>query len=148
MSNFRGASSLTIDAKGRIVLPVRYRERFAELSNGQVVVTIDADQPCLLIYSLGEWEVVQQKLDSLPSYNKVVKQLQRKMIGYATDLEINDSGRIQLTPPLRGYAHLDKKLMMIGQGNKFELWDEALWEQQCHAEVDDEIPDALKEMSF
>jgi len=147
---FRGASNLSLDAKGRVVLPARYRELLAEICNGQLVVTIDIDQPCLLIYPLNEWEIVEQKINALPGgINKSVRRIQRKLIGYATDIEVNESGRLLLTAPLRNYARLEKKVVLIGQGNKFELWDEQLWEKLCMEEDDDdEIPEALAELSL
>lgn len=146
MQNFRGASSLTIDAKGRTVLPARIRERLSEICGGQLVVTISADQDCLMIYPLNEWEIVEQQINQLPSYNKLVKRLQRRVVGYATDMEIDGTGRLSLTPPLRDHAHLEKKAILIGQGNKYELWDEALWQQCKDADEDDEVPMALAEL--
>ena len=119
MLKFRGASNLSLDAKGRIVLPARYRERLAEICDSQLVVTIDTDESCLLIYPLNEWEVVEEKINALPGLNKRVKLIKRKLVGYATDIEVNDSGRLLLSAPLRAYAKLDKKVVLIGQGNKF-----------------------------
>lgn len=149
MLKFRGASNLSLDAKGRMVLPARYRERLAEICDSQLVVTIDTDQPCLLIYPLNEWEIVEEKINALPGFNKVVRRIQRKLIGYATDVEVDGNGRMLLSAPLRNYAKLEKKAVLIGQGNKFELWDEQLWEQHCMAEdEDDEIPPALAELSL
>lgn len=150
MQKFRGASNLSLDAKGRVVLPARYRELLAEICAGQLVVTIDADQPCLLIYPLNEWEIVEERINALPSgKNKAVRKFQRKVIGFATDIEVNESGRLQLTPPLRNYAQLDKKVFLIGQGNRFELWDEQLWETLCmEDDDDDDIPAALAELSL
>lgn len=149
MLKFRGASNLSLDAKGRIVLPTRYRERLAEICQSQLVVTIDIDQPCLLIYPLNEWEIVEEKINALPGINKVIRKLQRKLIGYATDVEVNDTGRVTLTAPLRTYARLEKKVLLIGQGNRFELWDEQLWEQHCMEDDDeDDIPQALLEFSL
>ena len=150
MLKFRGASNLSLDAKGRVVLPARYRELLSEICNGQLVVTIDIDQPCLLIYPLNEWEIVEQKINALPGgVNKAVRRIQRKLIGYATDIEVNESGRLLLTAPLRNYARLDKKVVLIGQGNKFELWDEQLWDKLCMEEDDDDdIPAALAELSL
>jgi len=146
---FRGASNLSLDAKGRVVLPARYRERLAEICDSQLVVTIDVDQPCLLIYPLNEWEMVEEKINALPSFNKVVKRIQRKLIGYATDIEVNNSGRVLLSSPLRSYARLEKKVVLIGQGNKFELWDEVMWEKHClEDDAEDEIPAALAELSL
>ena len=148
MQNFRGASSLTIDAKGRTVLPARIREQLSEICEGQLVVTIAADQDCLMIYPLNEWEVVEKQINALPSYNKLVKRLQRRVVGYATDMDIDATGRLSLTPPLRNHAHLDKKAILIGQGNKYELWDETLWEQckDADADEDDEVPMSLAEL--
>jgi MraZ protein len=147
---FRGASNLSLDAKGRVVLPARYREVLSEVCNSQLVVTIDIDQPCLLIYPLNEWEIVEQKINALPGgVNKAVRRIQRKLIGYATDIEVNESGRLLLTAPLRNYAKLEKKVVLIGQGNKFELWDEQLWEKLCMEEdAEEDIPAALAELSL
>ncbi len=132
-----------------MVLPARYRERLAEISNSQLVVTIDTDQPCLLLYPLNEWEIVEDKINALPGFNKVVRKIQRKLIGYATDIEVDANGRILLSGPLRNYAKLEKKVVLIGQGNKFELWDEQLWEQHCmEQDDDDEIPPSLAELSL
>ncbi len=132
-----------------MVLPARYRDRLAEICHSQLVVTIDTDQPCLLIYPLTEWEIVEEKINALPGFNKVVRKIQRKLIGYATDIEVDASGRVLLSAPLRNYAKLEKKVVLIGQGNKFELWDEQLWEQHCMEQGDDDdIPPALAELSL
>ncbi len=149
MSKFRGASNLSLDAKGRMVLPARDRDDLSAICGGKLIVTIDPDQPCLLIYPLNEWEVLEEKINALPGFNKTARKVQRKLIGYATDIEVSDSGRILLSAPLRSYARLEKKVLLIGQGKKFELWDELLWEQHC-AEEDDEadIPPALAELSL
>ena len=150
MLKFRGASNLSLDAKGRIVLPARYRERLAEICDSQLIVTIDPDEPCLLIYPLNEYEIVEEKINALSGLNKRVKLIKRKLVGFATDIEVNNSGRLLLSAPLRSYARLDKKVVLIGQGNKFELWDEALWEQHCQEQIDDddEIPVALAELNI
>jgi len=145
---FRGASNLTVDSKGRVVLPARYRERLSEICDGQLVVTIDADQPCLLIYPVNEWEVVEEKINALPSFNPIAKNIQRKLIGYAEDVKVNSTGRLLLTAPLRKYARLDKKVVLIGQGNKYELWDEQLWEDQCMQEVSGEIPEEVAKLTL
>jgi transcriptional regulator MraZ len=123
---FRGATKVTLDDKGRMVMPTRYREQIAELSQGHLVVTVDRDQ-CLLIYPLPEWEQTERKLMSLPSLNPQARRLQRLMVGYATDLEIDGHGRMLLPPELREFAKLDRHAMLIGQGNRFELWDEERW---------------------
>src|ERR1700720_3540240 len=123
---FRGANKLTLDVKGRLVMPTRYRDRLQELCGGKLVITVDRDQ-CLLIYPLPDWEQTERKLMSLPSLNPQARRLQRLMVGYATDLELDGHGRVLLPPELREFARLERHGMLIGQGNRFELWDESRW---------------------
>jgi len=149
---FRGVSNLSLDAKGRVVLPARYRERLAEFCDSQLVITIDTDQPCLLIYPLNEWELIEVKIEALPSFNPTTRRIQRLLIGHATDVEVDSNGRTLLSNPLREYARLEKKVVLIGQGKKFELWDEALWaqhrEESLGATAVAEMPEALAELSL
>jgi MraZ protein len=93
------------------------------------VVTVDKDQ-CLLIYPLPDWEEVERKLMRLPAFNAHARQLQRLMVGHATDLEIDNHGRILLPPNLREFGLLTRDAVLIGQGVKFELWDEARWNER------------------
>lgn len=123
---FRGAAKVTLDDKGRMVMPTRYRERMVERSQGQVVVTVDRDN-CLLIYPLQDWEQIERKLMALPSLNAHARRLQRLMVGHATDLTLDGHGRLLLPPELREFAALDRHAMLIGQGNRCELWDETRW---------------------
>jgi MraZ protein len=123
---FRGATRVTLDDKGRMVMPTRYRERLREQAQGRVVVTVDRDQ-CLLIYPLPQWEQIERKLMSLPSLNERARRLQRLMVGHADDLELDAHGRLLLPPQLREFAGLDRHAMLVGQGGRFELWDEARW---------------------
>ena len=124
----RGVHSLALDAKGRIAVPSRYRAALEAAASNQLVVTIDTESKCLLIYPLPEWEVVQEKISALSSFNKAARRIQRLLIGHATDVDIDSAGRLLIAGPLRDYAQLDKKVVLLGQGNKFELWSEPLWE--------------------
>ena len=152
MHKFRGVSNLSLDAKGRIVLPARYRERLAEICQSQLVITIDTDQPCLLIYPLPEWETIEEKIEALPSFNPTTRRIQRLLIGHATEVEVDANGRMLLSNPLRDYARLDRKVVLIGQGKKFELWDEALWNERMESWLGDtadaEMPGALAELTL
>ena len=152
MLKFRGVSNLSLDAKGRIVLPARYRERLIEICNGQLIVTIDTDQPCLLIYPLNEWERIEEKIEALPSFNPTTRRIQRLLIGHATDVEIDSNGRTLLSNPLRDYAQLGRKVVLIGQGKKFELWDAALWDTRMEEWLgfkdDAEMPEALADLTL
>ena len=123
---FRGATKLNLDDKGRMVMPTRHRERLRELAEGRVVVTIDRDQ-CLLIYPQPEWEVIEARLMALPTLHAQSRRLQRLMVGHATELQLDGHGRLLLPPELREFASLSRQAMLIGQGNRFELWDEARW---------------------
>ena len=95
-------------------------------AEGHLVATVDRDY-CLLIYPLPDWEEIERKLTRLPALNKQSRRLQRLMLGHATELEMDSHGRILLTRELREFAGLDRQAMLIGQGNKFELWSEERW---------------------
>ncbi|MDH3761733.1 MAG: division/cell wall cluster transcriptional repressor MraZ [Gammaproteobacteria bacterium] len=152
MHKFRGVSNLNLDAKGRIVLPARYRERLVEFCRSQLIVTIDTDQPCLLIYPLPEWELIEEKIEALPSFNPTTRRIQRLLIGHATEVEVDANGRMLLSTPLRDYAQLGKKIVLIGQGKKFELWDESLWNERMDSwlqeDGSEEMPAALAELTL
>lgn len=126
---FRGANKLTLDTKGRMVMPTRYRERLLERCGGKLVITVDKDQ-CLLIYPLPDWEEIERKLMRLPTLNPQARRLQRLMVGHATDLELDGHGRVLLPPSLREYGLLTRDAVLIGQGVRFELWDEARWNER------------------
>lgn len=123
----RGITSVNLDAKGRMALPVRFRDAW-EGCGGRLVVTIDSQEPCLLLYPLPQWEEVQRELETLANVRKRPRVLQRLLIGHATDIEVDGSGRILLPPPLRAHAELNKKLVLLGQGNKFEIWADEIWQ--------------------
>lgn len=147
---FRGINAITIDSKGRFAVPTRYREALG----AQVVLTIDTEETCVLLYPATQWQVIEDKLQGLPSFNAYARRIQRLLIGHATDVEIDSSGRVLLPQLLREYAHIDKKMVMIGQGNKFEIWDEQLWQQRREhwlaeeASLLDGLPDEMKTFSL
>ena len=148
---FRGATKVSLDAKGRMAIPTRYRERLAARCDGQIIVTVDKDH-CLLVYPMPDWEELERKLVRLPSMNKAARRIVRIMVGYATEVDMDGSGRILVSKELREFASLDKQAMLIGQGNKFELWDEATWNEKRDAwlseEDDGELPPDLESIAF
>jgi MraZ protein len=152
---FRGINGINIDAKGRVVMPTRYRERLQQDSNNALVLTIDTEEKCLLLYPLSEWEEIERKLAALPSFNPAARRIQRLLIGHATDVEVDSQGRILLPPLLREYAGLNKNAVLVGQGKKFELWDEAHWEQSRGSWLKEEsnsshsaLPEEVKNISL
>ena len=122
------------------------------MCHSELIVTIDTEQPCLLIYPLPEWELIEEKIEALPSFNPATRRIQRLLIGHATEVEVDGNGRMLISNPLREYAQLGKKVVLIGQGKKFELWDEAIWAQRMEtwlSESDDSpTPDALAELTL
>lgn len=139
---FRGPTKVTLDAKGRLAIPTRYRERIAARCDGHLVVTVDRDY-CLLIYPLPDWEEIERKLVRLPALDRKARRLQRLMVGHATEVEIDGHGRILLSKELREFAGLEKHTVLIGQGNKFELWDEERWNEKRDSWLADEEGDEL-----
>ena len=134
-----------------MAIPTRYRERLSSRCDGQIIVTVDKDR-CLLIYPLPDWEDLERKLVRLPSMNKTARRIVRIMVGYATEVDIDTNGRILVSRELREFASLDNQAMLIGQGNKFELWDEDIWNQKrdewLSEEDDGDLPADLESISF
>lgn len=151
---FRGVNGINIDAKGRIVMPARYRDCLLHESRGCVVMTIDTEEKCLLMYPFMAWEVIENKLSALPSFNPAARRIQRLLIGHATEVELDSNGRILLPPLLREYANLKKRIMLVGQGKKFEVWDEEHWQkrrdQWLETETDSslDLPEEVKSLSL
>ncbi|WP_108649247.1 division/cell wall cluster transcriptional repressor MraZ [Dongshaea marina] len=137
----RGAQAVTLDAKGRLAMPTRYREWLRSDSENLLVCTIDINHPCLLLYPMYEWEAIERKLRSLSSMNPMERRLQRLLLGHATECELDNNGRMLISGPLRQHAGLGRKVMLVGQLNKFELWDEARWQQQVADDIE-LLPDA------
>lgn len=125
---FRGLNSLNMDAKGRMTIPAQYRQAIMEEANGQLVVTIDTEDRCLLLYPLPQWRVIEERLSDLPTFQPAARRIQRLLIGHATELELDRNSRVLLPPLLREYAGLDKTIMLVGQGKRFEIWGESQWQ--------------------
>lgn len=151
---FRGINLISIDTKGRLAMPMRYRDRLQENCHGQLITTIDPEATCLFIYPLPEWEIIEQKIQALSSFNKATRRLQRLLIGHATEVELDSQGRILLPQSLRDYATLTKNIVLVGQGKKFELWDETNWNTHRNtwlaeeSSKDDEVPEQLKDLAL
>lgn len=133
---FRGISNLNIDSKGRIAIPTKYRDEIKAERNGEMVLTVDHADRCLALYPISKWEDTEQTLMRLPNLDPDVRMMKRLMQGHATDVVMDGQGRIMLPPKLRQYAVMDKKLVLIGQGDKFEIWDEDAWNDSCDMMVE------------
>ncbi len=135
---FRGATSVNMDSKGRITIPTRYRDLLYADAEGNVVCTIDLHQPCLLLYPLSDWEHIEKKLAALSAMNPAERRVQRLLLGHATEGQLDSAGRLLLSSTLRSYANLSKHVMLVGQYNKFELWDEPTWHDQVKQDIEAE----------
>ncbi len=124
----RGPTKITLDAKGRLSIPTKYRDRIAARCDGQLICTVD-QRCCLLLYPLPDWEETERKLMRLPSLNPTAQKLKGLLMGYATDLEMDGHGRVLIPREHREFADLDRQSILFGQGNKFELWDEGRWNE-------------------
>ena len=127
---FRGFTTLSVDSKGRMAIPSRYRERLQEMADNALVLTLNPLDRSLWLYPLGEWEVIEEKLAELSDFDRQSRRAKQMMRGYASDCQPDSQGRILIPGELRDYANIDKQAVILGQGNKFELWDEASWNTQ------------------
>ncbi len=123
-----------------MAVPTRYRAELGDCCDNQIVITVGLDK-CLLVYPLPEFEEIERKLVKLPALNKKAKRLQRLLIGHATECEMDGQGRFLIPEPLRRFAGLDKRVVLIGQGNKFEVWDEDGWIKARDEWIDEEQSD-------
>lgn len=148
---FRGISNLSLDGKGRFAVPTRYREPLAAQCGGSLIITVSADDPCLAIYPLPVWLDIERQLDALPGTNRKATRIKRLLIGHATEVSLDANGRLLVPTELRDFASLDKGAVLVGQGKKFELWDEAAWRKamyEADGEDEGEGPEALELISL
>jgi MraZ protein len=124
---FRGESTVSVDAKGRLTIPARYRETLHDYCNSTIVVAKDKEDPCLVLYAIQDWEDFEAKLMSLPNAIPEVREMQRYMVGGAAESEIDKQGRIPLTAEHRDFIGLSKNVVLVGQHKKFEIWSEETW---------------------
>jgi MraZ protein len=126
---FRGVSLLALDAKGRLAIPARHRDSLAAPSGGRLILTADPSR-CLLLYPLAAFQPIEARLMALSSFDPRIRGLQRVVVGHADEVDLDAAGRILVPPALRRYASLDKQVVLVGQGHKFEVWDETQWSAQ------------------
>ena len=136
---FRGATSLNLDAKGRLAIPAKHRDALLNQGAGHLVLTAHPHR-CLLLYPQPAWEPIQAKMMALSSFDKQSSSLQRLLVGFAEDIELDNSGRLLVSPVLREFSGLEKQAMLVGQGSHFELWSMEAWRVQMeHAMSSDDM---------
>lgn len=134
---FRGDTALNLDAKGRLAVPSRHRERLLESFGTTLVVTVSPQfnqaPRCLMVYPAPAWKEIETTIENLPAFDPVAQRLRHQLIGRAAECDMDSHGRILLPAVLREWAGLDKRVRMIGQVRKFELWDEDRWLEYANA---------------
>ena len=122
------------------------------MCSNQIIITVDPDQPCLLMYPLNEWEIIEEKINALPSLNEMTRRIQHMLLGNIDEVEVDANGRFIVKNTLREQVGLVKKVALVGMGKKFEIWDEAAWIQRkadCMAhKAGGEIPQALADLAL
>ncbi|MCX7814470.1 MAG: division/cell wall cluster transcriptional repressor MraZ [Tepidimonas ignava] len=141
---FQGASSLVLDAKGRLSVPTRHRDVLLATAAGQLTIT-KHPHGCLMIFPRPEWEAFRQRIAQLPMSAQWWKRI---FLGNAQDVEMDAQGRVLIAPELRNAAGITKEAMLLGMGNHFELWDAATYAAQEAEAMRGEMPDAFKDFSF
>lgn len=129
---FIGNISASIDGKGRVAIPAKYRKRLSDIDGdaGKVIVTLSESDKCLRLYPICEWAPVREQLSRLPTLDDRNRLLKQRLLGGATDLELDSNGRILLPSQHRKHADLDKQVLFVGNDQKLELWNEAAWQAQ------------------
>jgi len=138
VASFRGLSNLNLDPKGRLTMPAKYRDEIMNCCDGKMIMTVDFDL-CLLLYPIETWLPIEEKIAGLPGLDKNSKSVQRLLIGHATDVSLDKSGRMLIPPPLRDIAKLDKQIVLLGQGKKFEIWNAEGWKEK--------VPDIIESIN-
>jgi MraZ protein len=142
---FFGETAINLDSKGRLAMPMRYRETIQELSGGRMVLTYSAfDTGALYLYPEKEWERVRDEVTGLSTFNPGHRSLQRKLVGSASAVEPDGNGRIQIPQTLRQVAGLEKRVALLGMGNRFEIWNEDILNQK-RAEEERSLDEAASE---
>ena len=144
---FQGETAVSVDEKGRMAIPMAYRDAVARGGNRLVVTYNPYEGGCLWLYPESAWQQVRDQVNALPNAKRVHRNLQLKLVGAATVIEPDGNGRLTLPPTHRANAGLEKKAVLLGMGNKFELWSEQAHQAQIQSSIDeDEVSDAMLEL--
>jgi len=145
---FQGSQSINVDVKGRMAIPSRYRDMLAAACEGRLVVTASPYERCLYIYPEHVWKEKKAQIEAMPNSNKQVRRMQRLVLGNASELEMDGNGRLLLPSTLRDFASLDKKAVLVGLGEKAELWSEKSWNEMLDETDDEPMPEEMNNLSL
>lgn len=139
---FMGEYNHTIDAKGRLIVPAKFREEL-----GEAFVITNGNDGCLNIYTEEAWETFLGKLKLLPN-NRDTRSIVRKFVSQANRVEVDKQGRILIPTVLRDYAELDKDVVLAGAIDKIEVWDKSRWDTETDADDIDDITERLADLGL
>ena len=147
---FQGETAITIDDKGRLAIPTSYRDQVARECGNRLVVTYNPfDSGCLYLYPEQVWERVRDQVNALPRTKSTSRTLQLKLVGAATFVEPDGSGRVSLPASHRNAVGIEKKAVLLGMGDKFELWSEQAHLAQIRQTLTDaDLGDGLLELQL
>lgn len=146
---FFGETAINLDAKGRLTIPVKYRDMVADACENKLVLTYNPFEiSSLWLYPQHEWEKVRDQVMRLSTFDEKHRNLQLKLVGSAYHIEPDKGSRLQLPVSLRQVASMDKKVVLVGMGNRFEIWtDEALMKvRHTVPDLSDGVSDAMKDL--
>lgn len=141
---FQGASSLSLDAKGRLSVPTRYRDVLLATAGGQLTLTRHP-HGCLMIFPRPEWEKFREKIAVLPMSAQFLK---RMFLGSAMDVDMDATGRVLVSPELREATGIARETLLLGMGSHFELWDKATYERKEAEALAAMDPQTLQDLAF
>jgi len=141
---FQGASSLSLDAKGRLSVPTRHRDALGGADGGQLTITRHP-HGWLMVFPRTEWEKFRERVSALPMSAQWWKRI---FLGNAMDVDMDGTGRVLVSPELRQAAGITRETMLLGMGNHLELWDKETYEAQEARAMQGEMPDVFKDFSF
>ena len=141
---FQGASSLSLDAKGRLSVPTQHRDVLSATASGQLTITKHPDG-CLMVFARPEWEKFRDRIGSLPMSAQWWKRI---FLGNAMDVDMDSTGRVLISPVLRAAAGIQKDAVLLGMGAYFELWDASTYAAQEAEAMKGQMPDVFKDFSF
>jgi MraZ protein len=141
---FQGASSLSLDAKGRLSVPTRHREVLSATAAGQLTITRHP-HGCLMLLPRTEWEKFRDRVAALPMTAQWWKRI---FLGNAMDVEMDGTGRVLVSPELRAAAQISKEAILLGMGTHFELWDKATYDAQEAEAMQGDMPDVFRDFSI
>lgn len=145
---FQGAIQVNLDPKSRMAIPVKQRNKLVSLECNQITVTAHPNR-CLLVYPMSAWDVVYKKIMAFPSLDPQAAGWRRMLLGHAETLDMDAAGRILLSATLRDFAKIEKSMMLVGQGNYLELWNEDAWHAQTAAfNPDGPMPGGIADFSL